>query len=151
MAEVKFIRTGWGVSGLSVIEAVEEIAPDGHSALVPMLRTTTELRIPLPGSASAPLDLRGSGPDPQPGALTWSVFRQHAGRSIGLHHTESIDFDIVLSGSTTLGTEEGSIEMVAGDCALIPGIPHRWDAGPEGCLLSVLFMGIANRRNGRDA
>jgi mannose-6-phosphate isomerase-like protein (cupin superfamily) len=95
------------------------------------------------------LDLRSIGVDTRLGTLSWSVFRQNHGESIGYHMTNTVDFDVVLEGSTTLSLDDASVDLQQGDCVLIDGVPHMWRAGDQGCLLSVIFLG--KERSSEDA
>jgi quercetin dioxygenase-like cupin family protein len=63
--------------------------------------------------------------------------------ALPLHHTDTVDFDVVLSGNVELILETGSHSLHPGDCAVITGIDHAWRAGPEGCRLSALVVGTA--------
>jgi mannose-6-phosphate isomerase-like protein (cupin superfamily) len=58
-----------------------------------------------------------------------------------VHHTDTLDFHLVLSGSIDLILDTGIAELKPGDCAVITGIDHAWRAGPNGCRLSSLMLG----------
>jgi quercetin dioxygenase-like cupin family protein len=76
-----------------------------------------------------------------PGLARWSVVEYGPDQEYGLHHTDTLDFDVVLRGSILLRLDDGCHELKAGDCALIPGVDHGWKSGPDGCLLSVTMLG----------
>ena len=76
-----------------------------------------------------------------PGLARWSVVEYGPDQEYGLHHTDTLDFDVVLRGSISLRLDDGCHELKAGDCALIPGVNHGWKSGPDGCLLSVTMLG----------
>jgi mannose-6-phosphate isomerase-like protein (cupin superfamily) len=58
-----------------------------------------------------------------------------------MHHTDTLDFHLVLSGSIDLTLDTGIHELRPGDCAVITGIDHAWRAGPSGCRLSTVMLG----------
>jgi quercetin dioxygenase-like cupin family protein len=76
-----------------------------------------------------------------PGQVQWSVVEYAPHQSYPMHHTDTIDFDVVLEGSIELQVDAGTQLLNAGDCALVAGVDHGWKAGPKGCLLSVAFVG----------
>jgi quercetin dioxygenase-like cupin family protein len=63
------------------------------------------------------------------------------GASSELHHTDTVDYDVVLAGSIDLILDGGNHRLEAGDCTVITGIDHNWQAGPDGCTLSVTLLG----------
>lgn len=86
------------------------------------------------GAPHLPLDL------PR-GTARWITVDYTPYQRQDLHYTDSIDFDAVLSGSIDLLIDGGSYLLEAGDAAVIEGVSHAWRAGPQGCRLSVLFVG----------
>jgi quercetin dioxygenase-like cupin family protein len=58
-----------------------------------------------------------------------------------MHHTDTVDIDIVLDGSIELTLDDGVHVLQAGDGAVIRGVDHAWRAGSEGARLSVIFIG----------
>jgi quercetin dioxygenase-like cupin family protein len=96
---------------------------------------------PSAAEASTAVDITDFGVQADPGRLSWSVFRQAPGQLYPLHHTDTVDVDTVLAGSTWLTAAGIETELQAGDCVLIAGVPHAWRAGPGGCVLSVAFHG----------
>jgi quercetin dioxygenase-like cupin family protein len=78
---------------------------------------------------------------PGPGLARWTMVRFPPGDSHPLHHTDSVDFDTVLSGSIDLGLHSSVHTLEAGDCVVIDGVDHSWTAGPEGCTMAVLMLG----------
>lgn len=77
------------------------------------------------------------------GDLSWRYVRYRAGASIGMHRTDTVDCDVVISGSITLGLETEEVVLDAGDLVVIPGLAHAWRAGPGGCTLSAVMQGLA--------
>jgi len=65
------------------------------------------------------------------------------GRSAPLHRTPTLDLDTVLDGSVTLILGDGAeVGLRAGDFVTLPGVEHGWRAGPEGCRISVVMVGL---------
>ncbi len=83
--------------------------------------------------------------DVDPGLLRWTVFEFPPGFSTPVHHTDSLDFDMVLQGSIDLVLDDGPHLLEAGDCAVITGVDHGWQVGPDGCVMSVTIVGTPPR------
>lgn len=82
-----------------------------------------------------------------PGATRFrrSVFTP--GRRTAVHTTGTLDYDVVTRGSLTLVLGDGSrTELRAGDVVILPGLAHAWEAGPEGAELSVIMIGMPDKR-----
>jgi quercetin dioxygenase-like cupin family protein len=75
-----------------------------------------------------------------PGLVRWQVIDYGPSLGYPMHHTDTIDFDIVLQGSVELTLDDGPHLLEAGDGAVINGVDHSWRSGPEGCRLSVFFV-----------
>lgn len=75
------------------------------------------------------------------GALRWTMIEYAAGAEFSMHHTDTVDFDVVLSGSVELVLDDGAHSLEPGDSAVITGVDHAWRAGPQGCRLNVLTIG----------
>lgn len=74
--------------------------------------------------------------------MRWVVSRWAPGSdSPVMHHTDTIDLDLVVAGSIDLVLDDGPHRLQAGDCAVITGVDHAWRAGAEGCTLSVVLLG----------
>jgi quercetin dioxygenase-like cupin family protein len=72
----------------------------------------------------------------------WKLWDSSPGISTGLHRTDTIDNDTVLSGEIVLVLDDGEVELHTGDCVVLPGVMHAWRAGPNGSRLSVIQFGI---------
>jgi quercetin dioxygenase-like cupin family protein len=73
----------------------------------------------------------------------WFVVEYQPNIELPVHHTDTLDFDVVLAGSVELTLDDGPHSLEAGDCVVVTGVDHGWRAGPEGCRLSVLALGTA--------
>lgn len=78
-----------------------------------------------------------------PGALRWARIEYAPDAVVAMHHTDTVDFDVVLSGSVELILDDGAHQLAPGDSAVVTGVDHGWRAGPQGCRLSVLTIGAA--------
>jgi hypothetical protein len=76
-----------------------------------------------------------------PGLAHWTIVQFPAGLERPMHHTDTVDFDIVLAGSIDITLGDGTHHLGPGDCVLVSGVDHAWTAGPEGCTLSVILLG----------
>ena len=56
------------------------------------------------------------------------------------HHTDSMDFDVVLEGSVLLVLDDGPHRLEAGDGVVLTGVDHHWRAEEEGCRMSVVVI-----------
>ena len=75
-----------------------------------------------------------------PGLAKWVVLEFELGSAFPMHHTDTIDFDTVLSGSIET-LDDCDHVLNASDCVLMTGIDHAWATGPGGCQLSVVALG----------
>jgi quercetin dioxygenase-like cupin family protein len=80
-----------------------------------------------------------------PGTICWLLMDYAAGERQGMHHTDTVDLDLVLEGSIELILDDGAHPLVAGDGVVVNGIDHGWHAGPEGARMSVTFLGSPPR------
>jgi hypothetical protein len=79
----------------------------------------------------------------KPGAMDWKVLAYEPGVEYAMHHTDTVDFDTVVSGSIDLILDDGEYPMGVGDSVLVTGVDHGWRAGPEGCRISIVSIGVA--------
>jgi quercetin dioxygenase-like cupin family protein len=77
------------------------------------------------------------------GAMRWTVIDYAPGAGFSMHHTDTVDLDVVLSGSVDLILDDGVHPLAPGDSAVVTGVDHGWRAGPEGCRLSVMTIGAS--------
>lgn len=79
-----------------------------------------------------------------PGALRWTLVEYAPGAEFPMHHTNTVDFDAVVSGSVDLILDDGAHPLAAGDSAVVTGVDHAWRAGPDGCRLSIMTIGASS-------
>jgi hypothetical protein len=120
-----------------VVDALEMEEPASPVDVVTLWRARSS---PLPPRPPGRADTRDLGV--RPGGVRWVVSRWAPGSDAAvMHHTDTIDLDVVLAGSINLLLDDGPHQLDTGDCAVITGVDHGWRAGPDGCTLSVLLLG----------
>jgi quercetin dioxygenase-like cupin family protein len=77
------------------------------------------------------------------GALRWTVIEYAPGAEFPMHHTDTVDFDVVLAGSVELILDDGPHPLQVADSAVVTGVDHAWRAGPKGCRLSIMTIGAS--------
>jgi mannose-6-phosphate isomerase-like protein (cupin superfamily) len=143
----RFLLTGVDASGRSCATQDDQVILQGGAALGGMLYSVMYATPSLPsisgrgGRAADTFDLGVPA-----GAMDWKVIDYAAGMEFSMHHTDTVDFDIVLSGSVELILEDGGHPLAAGDSVVVTGVDHGWRAGPEGCRLSVISIGVSPPR-----
>lgn len=142
---MRFIVVGVGPEGRSRIVEERELAPPSPPAgglKADMLWSTSEVPPELPiaprGDDKAWLNAGLAA-----GASRWIIVNFAAGHVAPMHYTSTLDYDIILAGEITLGTEEGDVALQPGDCVMIPGSMHSWTVGPEGCTMATILLGLA--------
>jgi quercetin dioxygenase-like cupin family protein len=78
-----------------------------------------------------------------PGSMRWTLIEYAPGAGFSMHHTDTVDFDVVVSGSVELILDDGAHLLTVGDSAAVTGVDHAWRAGPEGCRLNVMTIGVS--------
>lgn len=140
---MRLVIVGRDPQGRSTVERVDQLerSPD-----VPV----TELAIAEVWASAAVAGSTADRPRTPPlrplacpvGEVSWRVVHHPANAHIGLHRTDTVDCDIVLEGGLELELEDGRITLVPGDLVVIPGLAHGWHAGPNGCTVSAVLVGI---------
>jgi mannose-6-phosphate isomerase-like protein (cupin superfamily) len=66
----------------------------------------------------------------------------------GMHTTDTVDFDVVVSGEVYLELDDGAeVLLKAGDCVIQNGTRHAWhNRSSEKCLIAVCLLGAARKR-----
>ena len=90
---------------------------------------------------------KGDHPDlgVAPGLVRWQVMRFGPEFAMGMHHTDTVDFDMVLEGSVEIVLDDGAHRLGPGDCVVVTGVDHAWKAGPDGFVMSVTVIGTPPR------
>jgi hypothetical protein len=75
------------------------------------------------------------------GMLRWYRVRFQPNQMWGMHHTDTIDCHTIVAGSIDLILDDGPHRLTIGDSAIVTGVDHAWQAGPEGCATSIVILG----------
>jgi mannose-6-phosphate isomerase-like protein (cupin superfamily) len=67
--------------------------------------------------------------------------------SSGMHTTDTVDFDVILSGEVYLELDDGAeVLLKAGDCVIQNGTRHAWhNRSSEKCVISVAIVGAQRK------
>lgn len=76
------------------------------------------------------------------GATKWIITEMGPGLDVPMHHTPTIDYGLVIAGDVEIGLETGGILLNAGDAVVVNGVKHSWHAGPKGCLIATVLVGL---------
>ena len=140
----RLLITGVDASGRSCAAQNDRIALRGDATLEGILYSV------LYATPSLPSISTGGGRDADildlgvpAGALRWALIDYAPGAGFSMHHTDTVDLDVVLSGSVDLILDDGQHPLAAGDSVVVTGVDHAWHAGPDGCRLSVLTIGAS--------
>jgi quercetin dioxygenase-like cupin family protein len=140
--------TGVDASGRSCAAQDGPITLQGEASLGGVLYSV------LYAAASAPSIDEGGGRVADfldlavpPGAMRWTVIDYAAGAGFSMHHTDTVDLDVVVSGSVDLILDDGAHPLAPGDSVVVTGVDHAWRAGPEGCRLSAMTIGAPPPRS----
>lgn len=65
----------------------------------------------------------------------------------GMHTTDTVDFDVVLSGEVYLELDDGAeVHLKAGDCVIQNGTRHAWrNRSSKNCVISVALIGAIRK------
>lgn len=76
----------------------------------------------------------------RPGETAWMQF-ELGPTEYDVHRTDTIDYNIILTGEVELVLEETSVLLRAGDSVVIPGVLHGWRS-TTGWSSSIVMIGI---------
>lgn len=139
----RLLITGVDAAGRSCAERDGPVTLDGFSGFEGILFSVLYATPSAPalsngGRSADTLDL-----GVPPGAINWKIIDYVPGVAFSMHHTDTVDLDLVLSGSVELLLDDGAHPLAAGDTAVVTGVDHAWRTGPDGCRLSVMSVGVA--------
>lgn len=77
-----------------------------------------------------------------PAATKWILTEMGPHLFTPMHSTVTVDYGLVLEGEVELGLEDGSTMLRAGDAVLVDAVRHSWRAGPHGCKIATVQVGI---------
>jgi hypothetical protein len=122
-----------------------------HAALMLMAASEGHLAATVYMTESAPPPVRPVGHagfydlGVAAGFVQWQIIEHKPNMVAPMHHTDTVDFDLILEGSVELGLDDGMHLLEPGDCVVLTGVDHSWTAGPSGCRLSVTSIGTPVR------
>lgn len=129
--------TGVDAGGKSCV--VQEFAVDGRPetpTFTPIFTTDQAPPAPRPAGTAAGHDVGLA-----PGRSGFFIMRWPPECTAPVHHTDSVDYDVVLSGSVDLVLERGDLHLEAGDGVVITGVDHGWRSGSDGAVVAVTLIG----------
>jgi quercetin dioxygenase-like cupin family protein len=147
MSSGRFLVTGVDAAGRSCAARDDQVTLQGGAGLEGIRYSLMYATPSLPsistggGRAADTFDL-----GVRAGAMDWKVIDYAPGMEFSMHHTDTVDFDSVLSGSIELILDDGGHPLVAGDSVVVTGVDHAWRAGPEGCRISIISLGVSPPR-----
>lgn len=162
MADIRRVVTGHSAEGRAIF--LQDGPPSvGAGALAPIWATGSSTRmgqvagdptesmgswIPAPGetrfhmvvvppASAQPVKAPGT---PPPGFE--NVVERDAP---GMHTTQTVDYDIIISGSMFLELDDGNeVELRPGDVVIQNGTRHAWrNRGTEPCVMYAVMVGVA--------
>jgi len=88
--------------------------PPGHGGLVP-----------IPG---------------EPGIVRWNFIAFPPHTKTAVHHTDSVDYNVILDGSVDVILDDGPHRLNQGDAVVLNGVDHCWQTGDSDCRMSVVVI-----------
>ena len=142
---MQVVVTGVGPDGRSTVVdrrdlAVPDDAPSLWSTALWHSPSWPPAVPPLPPRPGPPRDVRVGE-----GEAGWRFVRFAPDSRVDDHWSDTVDFDTVLAGSVTLVLQDGAVDLAPGDMVLVAGVVHAWQAGPDGCLLGSVLVGVPSR------
>jgi quercetin dioxygenase-like cupin family protein len=138
---VRRLVTGVDAHGRScVVEEVEFEPPAEAPAMRTIFETSASPPPARPPGHGEDLDLEVA-----PGTVRWIHVEFQPGTEAPMHHTDTVDFDTIITGQVDLILDDGPHRLGPGDCVVVTGVDHGWKAGPEGCTSSVVLVGTPPR------
>ena len=88
------------------------------------------------------LPLRSFEVDIPAGSTKWIITSMASGAGAPMHATPTVDYGLVIAGDIELGLETGSVTLAAGDAVVMNAVQHSWLAGPNGCTIATVLVGL---------
>jgi quercetin dioxygenase-like cupin family protein len=143
--EMRVLITGVDADGRSCVIGEEvglDPTPDGKFHFGVAHRTASAPPPARPPGTADHMDVQVPA-----GIVQWILVDYEPNAVQENHHTDTIDFNHVLEGTVDLVLDDGVHPLRAGDGVVVNGVDHAWTAGPDGCRLSVLFLGTPPRHD----
>jgi quercetin dioxygenase-like cupin family protein len=133
--------TGVDAAGRSCIIRETEFATPATAPPMELIHQTESVPPPArPAGSGEQHDL-----GVPPGIARWIFVQFQPGQRSRVHHTDTIDFDTIIAGQVDLLLDDGAHRLGPGDCVVVNGVDHAWQAGPDGCTSSVVVIGTPPR------
>lgn len=127
-------------------EITPDMAPDPELGFVHELWRLDAQPSAIAADPTAPLTQPGFAP--ATAHTQWILTQMGAGAYTPMHSTPSIDYAVVVSGDVELGLENGSVHLSIGDTMLMNAVKHTWRAGPNGCVMATVLVGLREEERG---
>lgn len=98
--------------------------------------------VPSAASDDPTVDLQSFVVDVPAGETKWIVTQMGPGAGSPIHFTPTVDFGLVVAGDVELGLETGTVHLFAGDTVVMNAVMHSWVAGPTGCVIATVMVGL---------
>jgi len=132
---------------LSKIDEISaDMSPDPEHGFVHELWRLNDQ--PSAGAADPTAALTQPDFAPATAHTQWILTQLGAGAYTPMHSTPSVDYAVVVSGDVELGLENGSVQLSAGDTMLVNAVKHSWRAGPNGCVMATVLVGLREEERG---
>lgn len=140
---MRFITIGINADGKSCVVEDREALPGDigqpqYESLWETRQSPPELTVPRRPAEEAVQDASVT----ETGTRWWVVNLPPQSAGFEFHRTDTIDYDVILSGEITLFLEDGETVLRPGDMVFIPGLRHGWRPGPEGCVFTAMMIGL---------
>jgi len=80
--------------------------------------------------------------EPAPAATKWILTEMGPALEAPMHETPTVDYAVIVAGQVELGLEDAAVVLHAGDTVLVNGVRHSWRAGPSGCVIATVLVGL---------
>jgi quercetin dioxygenase-like cupin family protein len=134
---VRFIVTGTDAQQRSTVVGEDTIEVGAGAGSTPLWSTQTS-----PPAVDRPSVDPAYTPVAVAGSTSWRLWELAPGAEIGLHRTNTLDYDTIVHGSGVLVLETAEVELGPGDNVVIPDVLHGWRAGPDGLAASIVLIGL---------
>jgi hypothetical protein len=133
---MRTIITGVEGGKSCVVKIIDHKSQGRDFAIVPALEAMVAELPPRPACRSDFADL-----GVPPGKVVWQRVSVPPGGEFGFHCTDTIDCHTIVAGSIDLLLDDGPHRLGVGDSAMVTGVDHGWQVGPEGCTSSLMLIG----------
>ena len=133
---MRMIATGFRDGKSCVVQEIDCTPQGDDLSTMEALSLRLDALPPRPPGKGAFLDI----PVP-PGSMSWYRVRFPANQLRRTHHTDTIDCHTIIAGTIDLILDDGPHRLTPGDSAMVTGVDHGWQTGPEGCTVSMLIFG----------